>query len=127
MTRQLHAPTAGGSATFVAPSTCTHCGACYGSVTGYGSFTCAPAFENQAMGFQLGGGEYICKHFYAGWDCASTPGFCTLRGDTNHPAAYSANYGDDPDKRRAARTSNLPCARHRTAWTGPFGRASRPR
>jgi hypothetical protein len=94
MTRQLHAPTAGGSTTVVAPSTCTHCGACYGStVSPHGSFTCIKEFKNQGLGFSHGGVEHVCKHFYAGWACHPTPGYCD---DPNSAGMYVGNYeGED--------------------------------
>ena len=94
MTRQLHAPTADGSATVVAPSTCTHCGACYGSAaSSHGSFTCIKEFKNQGLGFSHGGVEHVCKHFYAGWACHPTPGYCD---DPDSAGMYIGEYdGDD--------------------------------
>ena len=78
----------------MAPSTCTHCGACYGSeASHYGSFTCIKEFKNQGLGFYHGGQEHVCKHFYAGWDCHATPGYCD---DPNSAGMYVGNYeGED--------------------------------
>ena len=78
----------------MAPSKCTHCGACYGSeASHYGSFTCIKEFKNQGLGFYHGGQEHVCKHFYAGWDCHATPGYCD---DANSAGMYVGNYeGED--------------------------------
>ena len=127
-TRQLVAPTADGSTTILAPSACTHCGACYGSeASHYGSFTCIKEFKNQGLGFYHGGQEHVCKHFYAGWDCHATPGYCD---DANSAGMYVGNYeGEDTccagtdtsyaascDDFRELLTGKTMKHRHRHAW-----------